>query len=86
MGILKVEFVAAATGKATMSVSKDADADGDEAQVYLTQAFEVAYPTGVEAGSPEAVAQHEHLSRVARTNVVSNIRTFRELKLKSEKI
>ena len=78
----KVEFVAAATGKATMSVSKDAD--GDATQVYLTQAFEVAYPPGVEAGSPEAIAQHDHLSKVAQTNVVSNIRSFRELKLKSK--
>lgn len=73
--------MAAATGKATMSVSKDAD--GDETQLYLTQAFEVAYPPGVEAGSPAAVEMHNHLSKVAQTNVVSNIQSFRQLKLKS---
>jgi hypothetical protein len=64
-----------------MSVSSGA-ADEDDSQVFLTQAFEVAYPEGVEPGSQKAVAQYDHLAMVARRNVVSNIKSFRELKEK----
>lgn len=77
--------MAAATGKATMAVLKDASAEANferETQVYLMQSFEVPYPPGVEAGSAEAKGQFEHLSKVARTNVLSNIVSFRELKKK----
>jgi len=65
-----------------MSVSKEAEAGEEErhAQVYLTQAFEVAYPAGIEAGSTDAYGQDQNLSRIARSNVVSNIQSFRELK------
>lgn len=71
--------MAAATGKATISVSTEAEEDGGH-QVYLTQAFEVAYPPEVVPGSEKAVAQHAHLSKVARSNVLSNIQSFRDMK------
>lgn len=81
----QVEFVAAATGKAIMSVSKEADTeDGEEGAVYLTQAFEVAYPPGVEPASEKAREMDGHFAKVARSNVVSNIQSFRDLKAKEQ--
>ncbi|KAK8092451.1 uncharacterized protein PG998_014936 [Apiospora kogelbergensis] len=78
----KVEFVAATTGKATLMVSNEADIHGSDGQVYMTQCFEVAYPEGVAPGSEAAVKQFNHLSGVARRNVLSNIQSFRDLKSK----
>ncbi|KAI1120163.1 hypothetical protein F5Y10DRAFT_290221 [Nemania abortiva] len=81
----KVEFIAAATGKVTMSVSKEADADDDgEALVYLTQSFEVAYPPGVESGSEKAREMDNHFAKIARSNVASNIQSFRDMKAKRQ--
>ncbi|KAI0107208.1 hypothetical protein GGR51DRAFT_159600 [Nemania sp. FL0031] len=83
----KVEFIAAATGKAIMSVSKEADTEGDgEGAVYLTQAFEVAYPPGVEPGSKKAREMDNHFAKVARSNINSNIQSFRDTKAKAQAI
>lgn len=67
-----------------MTVSKGAEEDREDVQVFLTQAFEIPYPAGVEPGSEEAEAQEKHLSVVARRNVVSNIKSFRDLKEKNK--
>ncbi|KAI8632629.1 hypothetical protein F5Y19DRAFT_471799 [Xylariaceae sp. FL1651] len=81
----KVEFVAAATGKSVMSVSKDVDSeDGHELQVYLTQAFEIPYPPGVEPDSEKALEMNKHFVNVARSNIRSNLQSFRNLKAKKQ--